>query len=249
MSNRTAARLIFPFILTVFLGPITACAAFTSAAPDACAVNLNSPIQNFCESTQGTLWRGAKPDTAEAAWLIRNGVRTIVNLELLNDDRDTLTSVHLEEQVDDRATLLETRLPTPEEHEIHYYRVRDWEPLVIVAPWLTDERVALFLAVAAQAPKPLYVHCRSGQNRTGVMVAAYRVILESEGDKDTIEKAVAEMERYRGFWFDSDAAYIRGLTPERQQAIRNRIQELAPRVASKREALIRCRDGKCTAVD
>lgn len=249
MNIHTLARLFSACALPVFLMPGAACADFTSAAPDACAVNLNSPIQNFCEATRNTLWRGAKPDTAEAAWLIRNGVRTIVNLELLNDDRDTLTSVHLGEQADDRATLAETRLPTLEEHEIHYYRVRDWEPLVIVAPWLTDERVATFLAVAAQAPKPLYVHCRSGQNRTGVMVAAYRVILESEGDKAAIEKAVAEMERYRGFWFDSDAAYIRGLTPERQQAIRDRMQELTPTVASKREALIRCREGKCTAVD
>lgn len=245
MHHRAAARLIMSLVLAGLLIPVSACADFTTAAPDACASNLDSPIQNFCQVKPGTLWRGAKPDPAGAAWLIRHNVGTIVNLELLHDDRDTLTSVHLEEQADDRATLQDTRLPTPEPHEIHYYRVRDWEPLVVVASWLTDERVATFLAVMAQAPRPVYVHCRSGQNRTGVMVAAYRVIQDSDGGTEAIEKAVAEMQGYRGVWFDADAAYIRSLTPERQQAIRDRVQQLLPDITRQREALIRCQDGRC----
>ncbi len=249
MNIRKVAWLFRSLIGACLLLPLVACADFTQADADACSRTLDSPIQNFCEVTPGTLWRGAKPDEQGAAWLIRNGVHTIVNLELLHDDRDTLTSVQLEAQADDRETLAHTQLTDQAVHDIHYYRVRDWEPLVVVAPWLTDERVAQFLAVAQQAPKPLYVHCRSGQNRTGVMVAAYRVIVEGQNDAGAIEKAVKEMQGYRGVWFEADASYIRSLTPERQQAIRARVQALLPDVERRREALIHCAAGQCAVVE
>src|SRR3989440_12998530 len=57
------------------------------AAPSACTNDLGSPIPNFCVVTPNVLWRGAKPAQDGAAWLIQHGVRTIVNLELLHDDR------------------------------------------------------------------------------------------------------------------------------------------------------------------
>ncbi|HVK98386.1 MAG TPA: protein-tyrosine phosphatase family protein [Dongiaceae bacterium] len=249
MRKIAVFRLLPVFVLVCVLSPIAGCADFSTPDPDACPSNLGSPILNFCEVTPGTLWRGAKPDEPGAGWLVRKSVGTIINLELLHDDRDTLTAAHLEEQADDRPTLQKTLPAAGEPHDIHYYRVRDWEPLVVVAPWLTDERVATFLAVMSQAPKPVYVHCRSGQNRTGVMVAAYRVMLDSDGSTGAIEQAVAEMQRYRGFWFDADAAYIRGLTPERQKAIRERMQALLPKVASEREALIRCTPERCQVQD
>src|SRR6266853_2091303 len=57
------------------------------AAPAACPNDLGSPIPNFCVVTPDVLWRGAKPAQDGAAWLIQHRVRTIVNLELLHDDR------------------------------------------------------------------------------------------------------------------------------------------------------------------
>src|SRR2546428_11887282 len=57
------------------------------AAPPACPNDLGSPIPNFCVVTPDVLWRGAKPAQDGAAWLIQHRVRTIVNLELLHDDR------------------------------------------------------------------------------------------------------------------------------------------------------------------
>src|SRR2546426_11172455 len=57
------------------------------AAPTGCANDLSSPIPNFCVVTPNVLWRGAKPAQDSAAWLIQRGVRTILHLELLHDDR------------------------------------------------------------------------------------------------------------------------------------------------------------------
>ena len=221
--------------------------SLAGAAPDTCADNLGSPIPNFCLVAPNVLWRGSKPDVAGAAWLIGHGVGSIVNLELLHDDRDTLSAVHLQDQVDDRDVLKKAGVDDQAQHVVSYYVVRDWEPLVVVAPWLTDDHVAQFLAVVEQAPKPVYVHCRSGQNRTGVMVAAYKVIVGGRDSRLDIEQVIADMKGYQGIWFDADAAYIRSLTPEHIESIRNKVSKLKAGVQP--EAIIRCGVGGCTLDD
>ncbi len=112
---------------------------------DACPTRSTSSTNNFCVVTAHTLWRGGKPDAAGAAWLFDNGVQTIVNLELINDDLSTLASAKPLGSV-----------PT----HVAYFRIRNYEPVVALAPSLQDAQVAQFLAIMATSPKPVYVHCR-----------------------------------------------------------------------------------------
>jgi len=221
--------LTFTFLLVLLL---PGCDSEPQEMPVACGNNLDASIQNFCQVTPKVLCRGAKPDKDDAAWLVEHGVRTIVNLELLHDDR---------------AAFEQVRLSYNGRYELGYFRVRDWEPLPVIAPKLSDKHVAHFLAIMSQAPKPVYVHCRSGQNRTGVMVAAYRVIVEGEGDDNAIEKAVKEMEAYQGHWFKADASYIRSLTPERSEKIRRNAKEWMPKL--KQEARFVCKAGQCRSYE
>jgi hypothetical protein len=214
----------------VFLTP--SYASTQQGAPVTCSNNLHASIKNFCQVTPDVLWRGAKPDKKGAAWLIENGVRTIVNLELLHDDQDTLR---------------QAKLAKTDKYEVDYFRVGDSEVLAVLSWDLLDDHVAHFLAIVDQAPKPIYVHCRSGQNRTGVMVAAYRVIVEGEGEDKAIDKAIAEMEGYQGLWFKADAAYIRGLSPERRADIRRKVKDWIQKL--KRDARIVCEKGKCRVSD
>ena len=144
--------------LFFFVLLINGCASSsTQNVPAACSNNLDSPIQKFCVVTPNVLWRGAKPAPDGAAWLIQHQVRTIVNLELLHDDRQVFGQANL---------------ANADKYEVGYFRVPDWEPNAILAPSVLDNHIAHFLAVVSAQPKPIYVHCRSGQNRTGVMVAA-----------------------------------------------------------------------------
>ena len=219
-------------IMLAFVALLPSCASTPQSAPTTCSNNLHSSIHNFCQVTPDVLWRGAKPDKDGAAWLIQHGVRTIVNLELLHDDRDALAQAKLE---------------NTDKYEVTYFRVRDWEPLAVIATPLLDDHVAHFLAIVSQELKPVYVHCRSGQNRTGVMVAAYRVIVEGEGDNKAIDKAIDEMKGYKGFWFDADAAYIYGLSPERREEIRRKVKNWIPKL--KRDSRILCETGKCRVSD
>jgi hypothetical protein len=171
------------------------------ARADACGNPLSSQVANSCVVSKDVLWRGAKPDVAAATELVNRGVRTVVNLELAHDDREAFR---------------DARPSVSQPQGIEYFRIRDWEPNVVLASGLLDRHVAEFIAITRSQPKPIYVHCRSGQNRTGVMVAAYRVLEEGR----PIDSAVAEMEGHQGIWFKEDAEYIRQLAGERAARLR-----------------------------
>jgi protein tyrosine phosphatase (PTP) superfamily phosphohydrolase (DUF442 family) len=178
--------------------------------------------------TPDVLWRGARPDKDGAAWLIQQGVRTIVNFELI---------------LDDKSAFGQAKVADTNNHEVGYFRIHDWEPLRVFAPSVVDDHVAHFLAIVSQQPKPVYVHCRSGMNRTGVMVAAYRVLIEGVSDEEAIE----EMRRYHGLWLAADVKYIQGLLPERRDEIRRKVMEWIPKL--KKDAQVVCANGTCAVLD
>jgi len=219
-------RLTFTLL---FVFSTWSCAYFSKKTiAGACSNGLDSPIQNFCVVTPEVLWRGARPDKDSAAWLIQHGVRTIVNLELI---------------LGDESAFGQASVTDAKSHELGYFRIRDWEPLRLFAPSIVDDHIAHFLAIVGQQPKPVYVHCRYGMNRTGVMVAAYRILVEGVSDEEAIE----EMRRYRGIWFEADEEYIRGLSPERREEIRRHAVEWIPKL--KKDARIACENGTCSVSD
>jgi protein tyrosine phosphatase len=218
-----AVRMIAATSLMLVLG----CAAVPAQnSIPICTNPLDSRIRNSCIVTSQSLWRGAKPDAAAAAALVEKGVKTVVNLEWLHDDRQAFE---------------DAKLSDSSRHEVQYFRVVDWEPLVVLDRPTVDDHVAHFIAITRTQPKPIFVHCRSGQNRTGVMVAAYRVF-----DGTSIEDANAEMQSYGGIWFASDADYIRSLTPQRISELEEAIARWTLKL--KRDAEIVCADTKCNAV-
>lgn len=212
--------------LTFLLALLTnACAYSTKqSVVGACPTTSGSGILNFCVVKPEVLWRGGKPDKDDAAWLMQHGVRTIVNLELLRDDKSTFAGA---------------RLGDAGNYQADYFRIHDWQPLSKWAPSMLDDHIAHFLALVGQQPKPIYVHCLFGLDRTGVMIAAYRLLVEGV---DT-EQAIEEMRRYHAPWFASNAKYLRALVPERRAKIQRQSLAWIPRL--KRDARINCAGGSC----
>lgn len=116
------------------------------------------------------LYRGGQPTAEGFANLRRAGVRTVVSLRTLGSDTSAL-----------RGTgLLYLRLSFKHVHP-------------------EDEDVLAFLrTVEEPANQPVFIHCRDGRDRTGMMVAAYRVIEEGWSKAD----AIAEMKKmgFDVFW-------------------------------------------------
>jgi len=193
----------------------------------ACADSPGSLIPKFCIATPNVLWAGGRPDKNDAGWLIQQGIRTVVDLEIFHDDR----SAFVHAAVADSKT-----------YNVRYFHVLDWEPLPMIAPSVEDDRVAKVLAITSTEPAPVLIHCRCGMKRTAVMVAAHRVVVEGV----SAESAIHEMSRYGGAWSGPDTRYILGLSKRRDE-MRRRIAEWMPKL--KPDAEIACTDGRCSVSD
>jgi protein tyrosine phosphatase (PTP) superfamily phosphohydrolase (DUF442 family) len=139
------------------------------------------------------LYRGAKPTREGVQELARMGVKTIVNLEHPGID------------------------PEPVKDDVGGTTI---EPVCIgCTPWHPEEKdVIRFLKVATDTSKqPLFVHCCHGSDRTGMMCAMYRIIVQGW----TKDQAIAEMTEggfnFHGMWQDI-IYYIRALDVQKLKA-------------------------------
>lgn len=109
-------------------------------------------ISNFRKVDEG-FYRGAYPDEEGLAYLKKTGVKTIIDL------RAGKASVSRERRA-------------AEALGIKYINI----PFGFMYKPPEDEEVKKFLIIVTdQLNRPLFVHCQSGNDRTGAMVALYRI--------------------------------------------------------------------------
>jgi tyrosine-protein phosphatase SIW14 len=154
-----------------------------AAATEAPARRASLPgVANFAEVSPG-LYRGAQPDARGFQELKNLGVAVDVDLRAGREQGEK-----------ERRTV--------EALGMRYVGIR-WssfhEP--------NDSQVAEFLGlVQANPDEKIFVHCREGRDRTGVMVAAFRIADEHW----PAEAAVREMQafHFHSFWFHSWKSYV-----------------------------------------
>src|SRR6476660_1262411 len=130
-------------------------------------VPASEGIVNFGKVSE-VLYRGAQPDDAGLESLKRLGVKTIINLRMENDCWKVESAKALS-------------------HGILYTNV----PLRgLGRP--TDDQVKTVLGLIDSLPGPVFIHCQHGCDRTGTLVACYRM----KHDLWTVEKAVVEANHY-----------------------------------------------------
>jgi protein tyrosine/serine phosphatase len=106
------------------------------------------------------LYRGAQPSADGFRQLEELGIRTVVNLRFIISDCDRIKGTTL-----DYEHINTTTLSTETKDVIRFLKI------------VTDkDRI------------PVFVHCHRGAERTGVMCAAYRIIVEGWTKEEAIEE-------------------------------------------------------------
>jgi tyrosine-protein phosphatase SIW14 len=148
--------------------------ALAIAIPSSAASGGNASairIYNFGQ-IDPSYYRGAQPKEHDYADLAAIGIKTVIDLQK-DGEEDEPALVQ-------RAGMKYVRIPMTT-HE---------------AP--SPDNLAMFLSVVRDATnQPVYVHCREGRHRTGVMTAVYRMTT----NRWTADQAFDEMKHYK---FGSD---------------------------------------------
>jgi tyrosine-protein phosphatase SIW14 len=158
------------FALSLALTPAVSAYAGTdssekrSAAADSAISNIK--IENFGR-VSSTFFRGSQPMGRDYADLAALGIKVIIDLQ--SDDAES-----------NEAELAKAA-------GLEYYNIK---MNTHTAP--TADQLATFFKLVTDPTKPVYLHCRGGRHRTGVMTAAYRMSFEGW----TPAQAFAEMKKY-----------------------------------------------------
>lgn len=124
-------------------------------------------ITNFDRVHSG-LYRGAQPNEVGIESLQRLGVKTIIDLRLGSE-------VWAGEAIKARASgILYTNIPMSG----------------VERP--TGEQVAAVISIIESFPAPVFIHCRHGADRTGTIIACYRI----KHDKWTSQAALLEAKQH-----------------------------------------------------
>jgi tyrosine-protein phosphatase SIW14 len=132
-----------------------------------------------------SLYRGAQPSTEGMEQLRSLGITTIVDLR----GEDSQKSEWERQQAETLG--------------IHFVKIP-------VSGWAapSNQQVLQFLALFRNNPKEkVFIHCRFGEDRTGVFVAAYRMAF----DRWSAEQAINEMYffGFNGLWHSSMKSFVR----------------------------------------
>jgi protein tyrosine phosphatase (PTP) superfamily phosphohydrolase (DUF442 family) len=112
-------------------------------------VAATNGIANFAQ-VNDELYRGGQPDLKSIQQLKKLGIKSIINLRMSND-------VWTGEHAATAGSIVYTNIPLAS----------------LSAP--TDAQIAAVLSAIASMPKPVFVHCQYGCDRTGTIIACYRI--------------------------------------------------------------------------
>jgi protein tyrosine/serine phosphatase len=136
-------------------------------------------VENFGKISDG-VYRGAQPTAEGFAELKKMGIKTIINLRLMHTDDELLKGTGL------NYIHFNSFAATPnEDHVVNCLKIMN-DP----------------------ACQPVFIHCQAGADRTGMIIAAYRMTY----DKWSVDEAIKEMPNFRyntGIWMIRD--YLNGV--------------------------------------
>lgn len=118
------------------------------------------------------LYRSGQPDEAGFHTIERAGIKSVLNLREYHTDTD--------EAADTKLKLL------------HY---------PVAAGSVTKQDIVNILKLLRSAPKPVLVHCWHGSDRTGITIAAYRIVEQGVSVEDAEKEFTDDRFGHHEFWY------------------------------------------------
>ena len=167
----------------------------SSRAPDWAAPVNGTAINNFYKVTD-EIYRSAQPSEEAAAALKAMGIKSIMNLRHYHKDSEVFTKNGI---------------------ILYSYKMDAGSASV--------KDLIEVLKIIQAAPKPMLVHCHYGSDRTGFIIAGYRIVMMGW----PVEKAIEEMRKggfgYHELTFPDIMKTLRNMDI---QAARNAINAKSP---------------------
>lgn len=165
------AFLLLILTITLFL-PSFSLALEETARPAQWAVPIKEAgLPNF-HKVSDDLYRGAQPEKEGIPVLKKMGIKTIVNLRNFHSDKDEIGDI-----------------------EIGYERIpmNAWS--------VSEEYVIAFLKIVTDKDKtPVFVHCLHGADRTGMMNAVYRMVVQGWSKEEALKEMKEGGYGYHEIW-------------------------------------------------
>lgn len=182
--SRTQARGARPFLartascLMVLLGVLCLSAIGLAGEDPAMREDVDG-VPNFAVVSE-ILSRGAQPTHDGFCALHERGIRTVVSLRWRHDDHQALAGVGLNS---------------------YRLRAKQWHPE-------TEDVVRAMKVILTPEYQPVFIHCQAGEDRTGLIVAVYRILV----DGWSVDDAIAERRAFgaSAFWIENET-YLRRL--------------------------------------
>lgn len=179
-ANSTgSARLIELLLVSVAL-------ALPLAAQDTCTVNFphdanptaitDDYVCNF-HQVDSQVYRGGRPRPSAYPKLEQLGVRTIINLEETenaDEERDAVARFNATRKPENRIDFISFPITQAE----------------INKSGVSGRQVHHLFQLIQDAPKPVFIHCYYGRDRTGAVIALYRMSLGGLPYQKAYEEAV-----------------------------------------------------------
>lgn len=135
---------------------------------------------NFHVVEGGVLYRSGQPTKKEMRFLEEQGIVTLLNLRYRVSDRRELKGTSMKE-----------------------YRLK------MKAQSVDEEDMLNGLRAIMSSDKAVLVHCLHGSDRTGALVACYRMVVQDWPKEDAIDEFLQEQYGYNKAWFPNLETFLR----------------------------------------
>jgi len=147
-------------ILVLLLSILSNCCKTTYIRPSDWAKKINGLKLSDLYVLNDSIYRSEQPGNIDFTLIESIGIKSVLSLREFHQDSDLINGLNLK-----------------------LYNVK------INPYYFGDTEIVEALKILKNSPKPIVIHCNIGGDRTGVVVAIYRVIYQNW----TKEKAIQEM--------------------------------------------------------